>query len=146
MKPSIQQHKFTEARNNFTAIIDLVQANRPQSIRKRKASEDDVFIIRNSLLKEIVFSKGRSKFRMHIEKEKDGSCTLFLDPFALAVNAKTKDLAAQEMIEDVNYYADDYMLNLDLYLKAVNRKDHLPLVIQVLLCTDEELRSLLSLA
>lgn len=140
-------HRFTEARNNLTAIIDAVQRNNPQIIRKRKNSEDDVLIIKSSLLRTALSLSGSGMFKVRTEKEADGSWTIMLEPFGLVVNAATKQKAIDQLLHDVRVYADEFMENRSLYLRSANRKNHFLYVLQVLLCAnDAELKETLQLA
>ncbi len=140
-------HRFTEARNNLTAIIDAVQRNKPQIIKKRKNSEDDVLIIKSSLLRTALSLSGRDRFKVRTAQEDDGSWTLTLEPFGQVVNAATKQKAIEQLMKDAREYANEFMENRSLYLRSVNRKNHFPFVLQVLLCsTDEELMETLRLA
>ncbi len=147
MEHTIQSHKFTQARNKLTAIIDEVQRNYPQIIKKRKASEDDVFIIKSSLLRLALSMGVGRRFKATSEAEKDGSWTITLEPFGLAVNAATKETAVKDLLDDARIYAEEFLQHRSLYLQSKNRKEHLPFVIQILLCTtDEELKETLRLA
>ncbi len=147
MEQIIKSYGFTEARNNLTAIIDAVQTNLPQLIKKRKRSEDDVLIIKSSLLRDALSIAGDRRLTMKVTREKDRSWTLILEPFSLAVNAASKEQAIDELVNDMRTYAEEYIEHRAIYLQSPNRKKHLPLVIQILLCSsDAELKELISIA
>ena len=143
----ITEYGFSSARAQFTTLIDKVQSKLPLIIRKRKSSEDDTLLISADLFRKSFRDFAKDGFRSATSKERDGSVTLTLAPFDLAVNKKTKEEAVGEMVSDVIAYCEEYMERRDLYLNSANRKKHLPLVIQVLLCRDiEEVKDLLNLA
>ena len=147
MKEAIKSHGFTEARKNLTALIDAAQSHQPQRIRKRKASEEDVLVMTSSLLRAAMSVAGERRFESAVLNEQNGSVTMTLEPFGLAVNARSKSEAVSQLMQDVRLYSDEYFARSSLYLQSPNRRSHLPLVLQVLLCsTDDELKELLGLA
>jgi hypothetical protein len=138
---------FTEARNTLTAVMDAAQAYQPQRIRKRKASEDDVIVISAPLLLQALSAAGTTRFHISQHVEKDGSSTFTLAPFDLAVNAPTREQAIASLLNDVRFYAEEYMAHRSLYLRAPNRREHLPLVLLVILASDDgELKEMLGVA
>lgn len=140
-------HGFTEARNNLTAIVDAVQKNVPQIIRQRKKSEEDVLMIKTSIVREALSCAGKQRFISAAEREKDGSWTLTLEPFGLAVNGRTMGAAVTVLCRDVRFYAHEFVSQYPLYGKSPNRRKHLSHVLRVLLCTsDAELKILLRIA
>lgn len=79
-------------------------------------------------------------------REEDGPVTLALDQLELYVNGDSTDQAAQDMVNDLKFYAQDYMERSQLFLNAPNRRPHFPYILRVLMCeSDEEIRGLLEM-
>jgi len=78
--------------------------------------------------------------------ENDNSVTLALDQLELYVNGNTFEEAVDILIDDLKFYAQDYIQRSQLFMHAPNRRSHFPYVLRVLLCeNDEEVRNLLEL-
>jgi len=138
----LSELQFTEARNHFSTLYDSVFNSFNPTIVKRKQTEQ-VALLRVDLLKMVLVDY---KLNPEIIKEDDGSITLALDSLEIYANNSTLDLAANDLIEDVKVYAQDYMDRSQLFLQAPNRKSHFPYVLKVLLCeNDIEILALLGL-
>ncbi len=143
----VKKYKFSTARSELTSLIDQVQSNRPQFIEHRKKSEDDVFLIKRKQFYDAFKKIGQFVARIKTLKEDDNSVTIIFDPLGLAVNNKDFDSAFSDLYEECVSYANEYMNNFELYSRAPNRKDHLPLVFLILNCLDQnELKGLLNIA
>jgi len=129
-----KQYGFTDARRKLTEVVDAAQRDVPPLIRRRKASEDDVIVISRRLLRSALGVGESARFKVNSLREKDGSTTLSMEPFGLAVNAPDKESAVTELTSDVQAYAEDFLANRELYLRSSNRAAHLPLVLEVLSC------------
>lgn len=138
----LSELQFTEARNQFSTLYDSVFNSFNPTIVKRKQTEQ-VALLRVDLLKMILVDY---KLNPEIIKEDDGSITLALDSLEIYANNLTLDIAANDLIEDLKVYAQDYMDRSQLFLQAPNRKSHFPYVLKVLLCeNDKEILALLGL-
>ncbi|GAB6151910.1 hypothetical protein JCM17380_06600 [Desulfosporosinus burensis] len=138
----LSELQFTEARNQFSTLYDSVFNSFNPTIVKRKQTEQ-VALLRVDLLKMVLVDY---KLNPEIIKEDDGSITLALDSLEIYANNSTLDLAANDLIEDLKVYAQDYMDRSQLFLQAPNRKSHFPYVLKVLLCeNDKEILALLGL-
>lgn len=147
MKQNLSTYRFSDARNALTAVMDAAQAYHPQRIVKRKSSEDDVIVISATLLQAALGEMGKSKFRVMTTREDDGSWTVVLSPFDLAVNAPTKEEASRALLRDVRLYVEEYLGNAFLYLRSPNRRHHLPQVMQAYLASsDDELSKIIRVA
>ncbi|MCL6448377.1 MAG: exoribonuclease R [Armatimonadetes bacterium] len=138
----LEELKFTEARGDFSTLYSRVFNHyRPVIIRRRQAEE--VLVLRADLQKLLL-----EKYRLKPEviREGDGSVTLALDELELYANGRTVEEAAQELVQDLKFYAQDYLERSQLFINAPNRRGHFPYILRVLLCgSDEEIRSLLEI-
>jgi len=131
----LAEMKFTEARNNFTSVIDRVQRLSPVIIKPRKQSEDCTFLLNEKLVHRLLRDV---QFRIVVMPEEDGSVTVGIDELELYVNGETIEEAIDELAEDIIAYAQDYMNNPDRYFNAPNRRDHFPYLFKVLLHNNKE--------
>ena len=136
------EHSFTDARSHLTAVVDKVLSNQPQIIRKRKQSEKDVMLIDTDTQKELLAG---FSFTLDEFPEEDGSITLALDVLTLYANGNTEEEALNDLLEQLQVYAEEYLTHINEYRYAPNRKAHLPYVLRIALCENEqELRQLLN--
>lgn len=133
---------FTEARNDFSSLYDQVfNAFKPAIINRKKTEQ--VLLLRADLQKMLLscFS-----LKPEVITEADNSVTLSLDQLEIYVNGNTLEEAIKILIDDLKFYAQDYIQRSQLFLHAPNRRSHFPYVLRILLCdNDEEIRSLLEL-
>lgn len=133
---------FTEARNDFSSLYDQVfNAFKPAIINRKKTEQ--VLLLRADLQKMLLscFS-----LKPEVITEDDNSVTLSLDQLEIYVNGNTLEEAIKTLIDDLKFYAQDYIQRSQLFLHAPNRRSHFPYVLRILLCNnDEEIRSLLEL-
>jgi len=138
----LEELKFTEARGDFSTLYSRVfNLYRPVIIKRRQAEE--VLVLRADLQRLLL-----EKYRLKPEviREEDGSVTLALDELELYANGRTVEEAAQELVQDLKFYAQDYLERSQLFINAPNRRAHFPYILRVLLCgSDEEIRSLLEI-
>lgn len=132
--------KFTEARNQLSSLYDLVFHDYTPAVIRRKQSEE-VAVMRVDLLKNLL---SNYDFGLAITHESDGSITLSLDCVELYANADNLEKAMDELIEDLKFYANDFIQRSQLFFNAPNRKEHFPYLFRVLLCeNDTEIKQLL---
>ncbi|MGD0622149.1 MAG: exoribonuclease R [Thermacetogeniaceae bacterium] len=138
----LSELKFTDARKELTDLYNEVFNNyRPVIIRRRQAEE--VLVLRLDLQKALLSSYA---LKPEVIREEDGSVTLALDQLELYVNGDSTDQAVQDMVNDLKFYAQDYMERSQLFLNAPNRRPHFPYILRVLMCeSDEEIRGLLEI-
>lgn len=133
---------ITDARKNFSSLYDQVFNAFKPTIIKRKQSEE-VLVLRVDLQKMLL---SNYSLKPEIISEDDGSVTLALDELELYTNSPTLEDAINELVNDLKYYASDYLQRSQLFLNAPNRRSHFPYILRILLCdSDEELRELLEL-
>lgn len=141
--------KFSEARSKLTEVVDRAQRFEIPVIKPRKKSEDFTILLRGEMLKALLDQQRCSDLTVNTFHEDDGSITISVDPFDIAVNGATLEEAANRAAEDVIEYACEYMDpdNFALYYRSQNRHSHLALVVKTLLCdSKEQVKVLLGLA
>jgi antitoxin YefM len=145
----LSELNFSEARSKLTEIVDRAQRYEIPVIRPRKKSEDYSVIVRGDLLK-LLLSKDQCKeFSVEIFNEDDGSVTISVAPFEIAVNGETRNAAMELAVAEVIDYANEYMdpENFPIYSRSPNRRTHLVLVTKILLCdSPEQVKGIIGLA
>jgi antitoxin YefM len=121
----------TEARKNWSELIDDIAHNKPQFISRNNR---DPFLSINMNQTKVILSK--YTFNFEYEFEEDDTVTAGLEGFDLFVNAETKEQAIRELAVDLIEYAKEYFDNIQLYFNAPNRQDHFPFIMNVLLQED----------
>lgn len=131
---------LTDARKDFSRVFNEVyNAFRPTLITRNKSEE--LLLMRRDLMKELLSCYS---LKPDVIKETDGSITLSLDALDIYVNDASLDSAREQLVEDLKFYAQDYLQRSQLFLHAPNRRGHFPYVLRILLCdTIEELKELL---
>jgi hypothetical protein len=146
----LTEYNFSNARSNFTELIDCVQRLAPAVIRPRKKTEDASVILSRALLKMILGeSEASSRLEPRFITETDGSVTLVLDPLDIAVNSNSKESAIREAVGEAVEYAKEYLdpANVALYLRSPNRRAHFSTVLQIAICdSPQEILEVLNLA
>lgn len=120
----------TDARRNWSAVIDDVIRDKPHIIKRTR---DQVFLADIKLLKSILtsYSFTAKKFT-----EEDGSVTLSLNEIDIIENGDTEDDAKLSLAKSILEYAEEYYNNFSLWSSAPNRKSHIPYVLRVLIIDD----------
>jgi hypothetical protein len=127
--------KFTEARNQFTSVIDRVQRLSPVVVKPRKQSESNTYLLNEVLIQQLL--EGVT-FRVEAIREENGSLTLALDELELYANGETEEEAFEALAGDLIAYAEDYMNDPYRYLSAPNRRPHFPYLFKALLCSSKD--------
>lgn len=131
----------TEVRKEFGGYIDIIIRKKPVFIKR---SRDYIMGISIDMAKELVKD---IKFEFEKYIENDGSVTLSFVDFDFVVNGSDFEKAICLLIKDLREYAEEYYNDIEYWSTDVNRKNHLPSILKVLMTDDEELReSLLCLA
>ncbi|HQD40053.1 MAG: exoribonuclease R [Firmicutes bacterium] len=138
----LSELNLTDARKNFSSLYDRVFNAFKPTIINRKRSEQ-VLVLRVDQQKMLL---SHFSLKPKIILENDNSVTLALDQLELYVNGNTFEEAVDILIDDLKFYAQDYIQRSQLFMHAPNRRSHFPYVLRVLLCeNDEEVRNLLEL-
>lgn len=138
----LEELKFTEARNDFSSLYSKVfNCYQPVIIKRRQGEE--VLLLRNDLQRLLL---EKYSLKPEVIQEEDESVTLALDELELYANGRTVEEAAQELVQELKFYAQDYIERSQLFINSPNRRAHFPYILRVLLCnSDEEIRKLLEI-
>jgi len=136
----LSERSLTDARKDFSRVFNEVyNAFRPMVITRNKSEK--LLLMRTDIIKELFSCYS---LKPEVIEETDGSTTLSLDALDVYVNSETLDSAREQLIEDLMFYAQDYVQRSQLFLHAPNRRSHFPYVLRILLCDNkEELKKLL---
>lgn len=140
---------FSEARSKLTEIVDRAQRFEIPVIRPRKKSEDYSVVVRGDLLKLLLSKEQIKEFSVEVITENDGSVTISVVPFDIAVNGETRELAIEQAVDEVIDYVQEYMEpeNFPVYFRSPNRRAHLALVTKIILCdSKEQVKGIIGLA
>lgn len=138
----LTEFKFTDARKDFSSLYSQVYNTFKPALIIRNQREE-VLILRTDLQKLLL-----SKFSLKPEvlPEENGSVTLALNELEIYSNAETLEDAINELIDELKFYAQDYIERSQLFLNAPDRRRHFPYILRILLAeNDEEIRNLLEL-
>jgi hypothetical protein len=138
----LSELNLTDARKGFSSLYDDVfNAFKPTIIKRKKAEE--VLVLRVDLQKMLLT---HFSLKPKVITEEDKSITLSLDQLEIFANGNTLEEAAKELVEDLKFYAQDYIQRSQLFLHAPNRRSHFPYVLRILLCdNNQEIHDLLEL-
>ncbi|MFW6030887.1 MAG: hypothetical protein ACOCRO_11640 [Halanaerobiales bacterium] len=83
---------------------------------------------------------------LEVFTENDGSETLAYRTLDLVANGNTYEEAVEDLIIQAQEYADEYLEDINLYQKDVERKKHLPMLVLIAISTSKgDVRTLLGL-
>lgn len=140
---------FSEARKQFTEVVDRAQRFEIPVIKPRKKSEDYSAVFRVDLIQALLKKEMISDYKIEVFDELSGTVTISVDPFDIAVNAPTKEAAIEEAIDEIIEYTQEYLNPRDfsMYYNSPNRHSHLALVVKVALShTREDVKEITGLA
>lgn len=117
----------TEARNNWSTVIDNAIRQKPQFIKRTR---DELVLSNIDLIKNLLqpYKFLASKFI-----EDNGSITLSLDMMDLIENASTEIEAKMKMAQSIKEYSEDFYKDFEYWGSAPNRKEHIPFVLKAIL-------------
>jgi antitoxin YefM len=129
----------TNVRKNFSSVIDTEVRDRPVMFKRNR---DYLMLLSNtqvlSLLREYTF-------KAQYIAEEDETITAVLDGFDLVVNAADQEQARNMLAVELVDYAKDYFDQFQLYYNSLNRKEHFPYILRVLLAEDlDEVKELIN--
>lgn len=129
-KTQINVVSATEARKDWSYLLDMVIREKPQFIRHTRETVMMVDInLMRTLLEAYTFTATRCI-------EEDNSVTLSLNEIDLVENGATVNEARQKLAEAIKEYAEDYYNEFHYWSAASNRKHHIPYVLKVLISED----------
>ena len=123
----------TDVRKDWSNIVDTVVHKKPVFIKR---THDNIMMINSVSLS--LFLEAY-KFHIEIFREDDGSYTASVKEIDIICNGPTKEVLIQNVITDLRDYASDYYEEFDYWYSSMNRKEHAPYVMKILLSTDKQL-------
>ncbi len=127
-----ETEQASNVRKEWSFFIDKVLHEKPAIIKRRR---DSIAAFSMEHLKTLLSG---IKFPVDLKQEQDETWTAMLKNIDLAVNAKTKNEALNQLAKDLMDYANEYMDEFELYYRSRNRKDHFPYIVKVLLQKDQK--------
>lgn len=129
-------------------LFDKYFDNRPISLKNKDLKDiTNVYEVLKTLsLEQYRMVLSMYRFDIVYKEESDGSVTATVSGFDLVVNEADEQKAVEALIDDIICYSRDYVEKITLYFNAINRREHLPFVLNVLLQDDKNgVRSLINL-
>lgn len=132
---------IAEARSRISEIIGEVYFKRQQYELEKKGKPvailQDIDTYRHLI----------SSFRMKcIVKPDDGQYMAYCPELDIVTTLDTKEEAIEDLIDAIKEYSERYMREFELYANSPNRAKHLPYVLAVLFCeNDEEVKKITGL-
>lgn len=120
----------TDARKDWSQLIDDVVHEKPQFIRRRR---DNFLMSDLNLIKDLLDVYNFTATRY---VENDFSVTLSLNEIDLVENGITEEDAKQNLAQGILEYAEDYYNNFHYWSATPNRKKHVPYVLKALILQD----------
>lgn len=132
MNNKIDTISATDARKDWSQLIDTVVHDKPQIIRRTR---DYVFITEIHMIENIL-----SAYSFTADKyvEDDNSVTLSLNEMDLVANGITENDAKKNLAEEILDYAEEFYEDYHYWSKVPNRKKHIPYVFRALILSDIE--------
>lgn len=130
MNNAINTISATDARKEWSLLIDSVVHEKPQIIRRTR----DYVLLTDIHL----FSYILSIYNFTADKyvEEDNSITLSLNEMDIVSNGNTEKEAKEKLAYDILEYAEDYYNDFSYWSKVPNRKKHIPYVLKALILQD----------
>ena len=121
----------TQARNEWSTVVDSVIREKPQFIKRTR---DYVMLSNMDTLESLLTAYS---FHATVFSEDDGSVTISLDEIDLAENGADEHQAHAKLARAILEYAEDYYSDFTYWARG-NRKAHIPYVFKALLLNDVE--------
>lgn len=130
--------QITDVRKNFSTVIDTVVKEKPVMFMR---NQDHLILISNTHIQSLL---NNYNFKAKYVVEDDETITATLDGFDLVVNAVDRRQAKIMLVNELVDYAKEYFDQFQLYYNSINRKEHFPYVLSVLLAKDmDEVKKLI---
>ncbi len=131
--PAVRYQNATDVRINFSKTLDNAVYSKPQFIRR---THNHVVMLGSEMLTALL-----SEANIHLSflKEEDGSIIVTCEEIEdLIASGDTKEEAVKDFVNSIIEYAEEYYNEYELYSRAPNRKQHLPIVLRVLAADSAE--------
>ena len=121
----------TQARNEWSTVVDTVIREKPQFIKRTR---DYMMLSNMDTLEELL---AIYSFHAEVFFEDDGSVTISLDEIDLVENGVDEHEAHLKLAKAILEYAEDYYKEF-AYWSRGSRKAHIPYVFKALIINDVE--------
>ena len=122
----------TEARKNWSEVIDQVIRKKPQFIRRTR----DCMVLADVNFIELILNT--YEFSAKTFEEEDGTVTISLNEMDLVENGETLEVAKINLANSILEYAEEFYVDFDYWGSAPNRVKHIPYVFKALIINDSE--------
>lgn len=124
--------KVTEARTNYSTVLESVVRVRPQPIQRLR---DTIFWISADHMALMLKS-----YRLTLRIRPDGVNQYIgvFDELDIMDSAPTVEQLKNDLAQALKEYAEEYYENFELYVKSPNRQAHLPYVWRILMQENPE--------
>lgn len=122
----------TEARKDWSRVIDNAVRNRPQLIKRTR---DYVWLISDEVLETLLSDVDYLAFET---KESDGSVTAYINELDIVENAETREALSCKLATEILEYANQYYEEFSYWTSSSERKKHLAYVLQALILNDTQ--------
>lgn len=120
----------TNVRKNFSSVVDTAVREKPVMFKRNR---DHLMLLSNS---QVLSLLQEYNLRAKYVAEEDQTITAILDGFDLVVNAADQEQAKTKLAGELVDYAKEYFEQFPLYYNSLNRKEHFPYILRVLLAED----------
>lgn len=122
----------TEARKDWSRVIDNAVRDRPQLIKRTR---DYVWLMSDEVLETLLSDVTYLALEI---KESDGSVTANIDELDIVENAETKEALNCKLAAEILEYANQYYEEFSYWSSSPERKKHIAYVLQALILNDTQ--------
>ncbi len=95
---------------------------------------------------DLILKNNAASPEVQIEKENDGTITVIYKTLDLVANEETYENAIENIAEQAIEYANDYLEDMDIYIRDQERALHLPMIVLIYKAkTRHEIKNILGL-
>ncbi|MCL2217437.1 MAG: hypothetical protein FWB91_10530 [Defluviitaleaceae bacterium] len=121
----------TQARNEWSMVVDTVIREKPQFIKRTR---DYMLLTDFSVLENLLSAY---TFNAEALPEEDGTVTVTLDEIELAENGADQRAALKKLACAILEYSEDYYKDFTYWAKG-SKVDHIPYIFKALMLNDVE--------
>ena len=122
----------TDARKNWSEVIDQVVRKKPQFIRRTR----DCMVLADNNFFETILNAYEFSVKTFIEE--NGSVTISLNEMDLVESGETLEVAKRNLANSILEYAEEFYADFDYWGSAPNRSKHIPYVFKALIINDSK--------
>ena len=123
----------SEVRKEWSSTIDTAIRERPVFIQRTR---DNLILLDIATLR-LAFRHLR--YEPVFSKSWDGKVACTEARLGLSASGEDREECIRRMIGEMRAYAEEYYQNFVLYSRDPAKRDHLPYILKILACADEEL-------